>query len=196
MMEVEPKKKFLPEGSLWTPTPTAAVNKLLATDNKQAARVLMALSLHLGQGLVAVFPSYPRIASIACVSVNNLRHCLNVLEKFGYIRIHKSRNGKKTQNHYEILEKAWLASENPKSKWSSKKSANSKQWICHTCWNDVPESEAKLISKRDWNGKLENYLVHPPCTIRGSARLEEATEFKRWEQAEWRKHHQPPSQSL
>ncbi len=195
-MEVEPKKKFLPEGSLWTPTPTAAVNKLLATDNKQAARVLMALSLHLGQGLVAVFPSYPRIASIACVSENNLRHCLNVLEKFGYIRIHKSRNGRKTQNHNEILEKAWLASENPKSRRSNSNPVNSKQWICHTCWNDVPESEAKLMSTRDWDGKLEQYLVHSPCRTRGSARLEEATEFKRWEQAEWRKHNQPPSQSL
>jgi len=181
------EKKFLPEGSLWTPTPIAAINRLIRIGNRPAARVLQAISNHLGPGLVAVFPSYPRLASYACVSENNLREHLNTLQRFGYLKIEKVREGKKTKNYYTILDKAWLATENPKSKWKGNKIDTSKEWICHSCWGDVLESQAEQILSRDWDGKIDTRWVHSECWQRGdSARLETATEWMRWNQAEQR----------
>lgn len=181
------EKKFLPEGSLWTPTPIAAINRLIHIGNRPAARVLQAISNHLGPGLVAVFPSYPRLASYACVSENNLREHLNTLQRFGYLKIEKVREGKKTKNYYTILDKAWLATENPKSKWKGNKIDTSKEWICHSCWRDVLETEAEQVSSRDGDGKVDKRWVHSECWQRGnSARLEEATEWMRWNQAEQR----------
>ncbi len=183
-MDQSSKKRFLPEGSLWTPSPIAAINKLIHTRNRPAARVLQAISNHLGPGLVAVFPSYPRLASYACVSENNLREHLDTLQRFGYLKVEKVREGRKTKNYYTILDKAWMATENPKSKWRGNRLNSSKQWICHTCWNDVLESEAEFISSRDWDGNLDQRWIHTECKWRGSARLEEATEWMRWNQAE------------
>ncbi len=56
-MSEKASKKFIPNG-LWIPLPVAAI-KYLTKHHRPADRVLYALSLHLGEGLAAVWRKEP-----------------------------------------------------------------------------------------------------------------------------------------
>lgn len=163
--------KFLPEKSCYVPVPIPASRNLMESDQRAAARVLIALCLHLGRGLVSVFPSYKTIAKYAYISENGIREALNVLVKRGYISIEKTREGRKTINHYTILEKAYTEDILHRSRRTREDTSIR---ICHTCYEEVPANEGIPEEDRTWEGERRRVLRHSACwPWRGSAELVE-----------------------
>lgn len=166
---------FPSNGSLWIPLPVKAIKHLANTGFRPASRVLYAICLHLGKDLVAVFPSYETISWYACVGENSIRQSLNKLVKEGYISIEKVRKGRKFENHYTVLQKAW----NPNSPVELSRPGptlnRNKEWICPICWDDVKPGEETYYRGRTWEGAPDNHWIHAPCSFNGHMAILEAT---------------------
>ena len=148
----------IPPG-LWAPLPIPAIKYLVRNGHRPASRVLYAIVLHKGSSKTAIFPSYETIALYAYISENNIRECLDVLEKFGFIKVTKTRAGKKEQNRYQILDKAYSLNINPKAKTTK----SQKPMICNTCWEDVAESDIFVRKFETWEGQWKEELRHQGC---------------------------------
>jgi len=179
--------KFLPAGSCYVPVPIPATRNLVESGQRAAARVLYALCLHLGPGLVPVYPSYETISKYAYVGENGIRKALNVLVHRGYISIKKTREGRKTRNYYTILEKAYTEDVSHRQKSNQ---VDTSIRICHTCYEEVPASEGLRMEDRSWEGERRVVLRHAPCwPWRGSAELVEDSRGIRIQQEQfWSSH--------
>jgi hypothetical protein len=165
--------KFIPNG-LWVPLPVAAI-KYLAKNHRPADRVLYALCLHLGQGLVAVFPSYPTVARYSSVSEKKLRAQYNKLIELGFISIEKKRRGKSDQNFYTILPKAWTFRDGPSKGITGPSLDPNQEWICCSCWEFVTPIETEYKKTVDWDGNNDDHWVHSNCFhSRDSRRVRQA----------------------
>jgi hypothetical protein len=143
----------IPPG-LWAPLPIPAIKFLVRSGHRQASRILYAIVLHKGKAKSAIFPSYPTLALYAGVGENSIRKCLDILEKFEFIKITKYRAGKKNQNRYQILDKAFSLEINPKTK-SSKAL---RTMICNDCWEDVEPAKIQYSRIETWEGKNQDNL--------------------------------------
>ena len=153
--EVDP----IPPG-LWAPLPIPAIKYLAKNGHRPASRVLYAIVLHKGSSKTAIFPSYETIALYAYISENSIRECLDVLEKFGFIKVTKARAGKKNQNNrYQILDKAYSLEINPKAKISKVQ----EPMICNSCWNDVEAPNIQVSQSQSWDGRREVSFKHIGC---------------------------------
>jgi hypothetical protein len=171
-MEQLSENSFLPSGSLWAPLPIPAIKFLTDKGHKQEGRVLYALSLHLGKGLVAVFPSYPTVAKYSCVGENNLRACYNKLVFFGFISIEKRRVGKRNKNFYTILPKAWQVGPEQKKGVTGPQLNAAQKWMCRGCFEYVLPADAKFIKNKNWEGQPDDYWLHSSCVKYGNGRVE------------------------
>jgi hypothetical protein len=170
-MEQLSENSFLPSGSLWAPLPIPAIKFLTNKGHRQEGRVLYALSLHLGKGLVAVFPNYPTVAKYSCVGENNLRACYNKLVFFGFISIEKRRIGKRNKNFYTILPKAWQVGPEPKKGVTGPHLDPLQKWICRQCYEYVLPIEAEFTKNKDWEGNNDDFWAHSTCTKWGARRV-------------------------
>jgi hypothetical protein len=152
------EKERIPPG-LWAPIPIPAIKFLVSKGHRSASRILYAIVLHKGKAESAIFPSYETLALYACVGENNIRAALDVLEKYKFISIKKSRVGKKSRNEYKILDRAYTLDLNPKSK----KSKAIGTMICNTCWQDVPGYEIAYERSKDWEGNWSETYIHMTC---------------------------------
>ena len=138
----------IPPG-LWAPIPIPAIKLLVRNKQRPASRILYAIVLHKGKAKSAIFPGYPTLALYANVGENNIRKCLDVLEAYGFIKITKTRQGKKNRNVYEILDKAYNLEINPKSE--TKKVYDT--MICNSCWEDVESSNILIYKYYTWESR-------------------------------------------
>ena len=173
----------IPAG-LWAPLPIPAIKYLVRNGHRPASRILYAIVLHKGKSKSAIFPSYETLALYAYVGENSIRECLDTLEKYRFIKITKTRSGKKNQNRYEILDKAYNLEINPKSK--TPKSLGT--MICNTCWNDVPESDISVRKFETWEGQRKEELRHKECPENGGYSLlipitESSRRTQQWNQS-------------
>jgi hypothetical protein len=168
LMLEQNSKKFIPKG-LWIPLPVAAI-KYLTKHHRPADRVLYALCLHLGEGLVAVFPNYTTVAKYACVGEKSLRKQYDKLIELGFISIEKKRRGKENQNFYTILPKAWTFRSGPKKGFIGPQLDPNQHWICHSCYEDVLPSSAEFVRGLDWEGKNDDHWKHSTCINRSHSR--------------------------
>jgi len=156
----------IPPG-LWAPLPIPAIKFLARIGHRPASRVLYAIVLHKGTSKTAIFPSYETIALYAYISENAIRECLDVLEKFGFIKVTKTRVGKKEQNNYQILDKAYSLEINPKSKSPTVLNP----MICNTCWEDIAEPDILVHKFETWDGQRKEELRHKGCQEKGGYSL-------------------------
>ena len=161
--------RFIPNG-LWIPLPVAAI-KFLEKNHRPADRVLYALCLHLGKGLVAVFPSYPTVAKYSCVGQKSLRVNYDKLIALGFITIERKRVGKKFKNYYTILPKAWTFRSNEKVKNSGPKPDPTKRWMCGDCEKIVLIESMEFVRSQDWYGQNTDHWVHTNCDKWGGSRI-------------------------
>ena len=169
----------IPPG-LWAPIPIPAIKLLVRNKQRPASRILYAIVLHKGKAKSAIFPGYPTLALYANVGENNIRKCLDVLEAYGFIKITKTRQGKKNRNVYEILDKAYNLEINPKSE--TKKGYDT--MICNSCWEDVESSNILIYKYDTWESRNNEDLVHKICFEKGeSGRLIPITELSRGNQS-------------
>lgn len=165
---------------LWAHLPIPAIKFLVSIDQRAASRVLYAIVLHKGKAGSPIFPSYPTLALYAYVSENSIKACLDLLEEYEFIKVKRSRVGKKEHNEYEILEKAYTLGVNPKSK----RAQTFGVMICNTCWNDVAGSDISYERSRDWEGNWQEKFQHTGCkAVGGYHILIPATESTRITQA-------------
>lgn len=149
----------IPPG-LWAPIPIPAIKFLANNGHRQASRVLYAIVLHKGSSKTAIFPSYETISFYASVGENSIRECLDVLEKFGFIKVTKTRVGKRNQNNrYQILDKAYSLEINPKPKISKVQDP----MICNSCWDDVEAPNIQVSHFENWEGRREVRFKHIGC---------------------------------
>lgn len=172
----------IPPG-LWAPIPIPAIKFLVSKGHRPASRVLYAIVLHKGKAKSGIFPSYETIALYANVGENSIRGCLDILEKNGFLKITKGREGKKERNYYEILDKAYQLQFNPKAK----RTEVLEPMICNTCWNDVQPIDITTEIQTDWDGRRQVRRKHQNCTgIGGYSILIPITESTRANQY-WQK---------
>ena len=165
----------IPPG-LWAPIPIPAIKFLVSKGHRPASRVLYAIVLHKGKSKSGIFPSYETIRLYASVGENSIRECLDTLEKYGFLRITKGREGKKERNFYEILDKAYQLQFNPKAKSTEVLES----MICNTCWNDVQPTDIKSEIQKDWDGRTQVQRRHLNCTgVGGFSILMPVTELNR-----------------
>ena len=148
----------IPPG-LWAPIPIPAIKFLVSKGHRSASRVLYAIVLHKGKSNSGIFPSYETIRLYASVGENSIRECLDILEKYGFLKITKGREGKKERNFYEILDKAYQLQFNPKAKSTEVL----EPMICNTCWNDVQPIDITTEIQTDWDGRREVRRKHLNC---------------------------------
>lgn len=148
----------IPPG-LWAPMPIPAIKFLVQKGHRSASRILYAIVLHKGKSKRGIFPSYETLALYACVGENSIRGCLDILEKYQFIKITKGREGKKERNFYEILDYAYQLDLNPKSKSKVAQEA----MICSTCWLDVQPPEIHIEVQKTWEGKTLVRKLHSGC---------------------------------
>jgi len=148
----------IPPG-LWAPLPIPAIKYLVRIGQRPASRILYAIVLHKGKSKSAIFPSYETLALYSNVGENSIRECLDVLEKYGFIKVTKTRSGKKNQNRYEILDKAYNLDINPKSKTPKVLAP----MICNACWEDVQEPDIFVRKFETWEGQRKEELRHQGC---------------------------------
>jgi hypothetical protein len=151
--------KQIPPG-LWAPLPIPAIKFLVRNGHRPASRILYAIVLHKGTPNAPIFPSYEALALYACVGENSIRGCLNTLQKYGFIKVTKMRSGKKEQNYYTILDKAYNLELNPKAKNSQPQEV----MICNSCWDDIEPTKAEVYYSVDWEGRREKKFRHFGCT--------------------------------
>jgi len=161
--------KFIPNG-LWVPLPVNSI-KFLAKHHRPADRVLYALSLHLGEGLKPVFPSYPTIARLANVGEKSLRAQYDKLIKLGFISIERVRVGKRFKNYYTILPKAWTFRSNEKGVKSSPTLDITKRWVCSDCNKIVDTEFTEFVRHKDWYGNNTDRWIHTNCDLVGGSRI-------------------------
>jgi hypothetical protein len=149
----------LPKGSLYSPFPIPAIKFLVRKGHRPASRILYAIVLHKGKSKSAIFPSYETLALYAYVGENSIRGCLDTLEKYEFIRVTKTRSGKKSQNRYEILDKAYQLDLNPKSKAVKPLEV----MICNTCWKDISGPDFLVRKFETWEGQRKEELRHKDC---------------------------------
>lgn len=152
----------IPPG-LWAPIPIPAIKLLVRNKQRPASRILYAIVLHKGKAKSAIFPGYPTLALYANVGENSIRKCLDVLEAYGFIKITKTRQGKKNRNVYEILDKAYSLEINPKSE-SNKVLEN---MICNFCWEDIESTDFFIWKYDTWESRNNEELVHRACFEKG-----------------------------
>ena len=149
----------IPPG-LWAPLPIPAIKFLAKNGHRPASRVLYAIVLHKGSSKTGIFPSYETIALYAYIGENSIRECLDVLEKFGFIKVTKSRAGKKNQNNrYQILDKAYRLEIKPKAKITKIQ----EPMICNSCWDDVEAPNIQVSHFENWEGRREVRFKHIGC---------------------------------
>jgi hypothetical protein len=167
-MSEKASKKFIPNG-LWIPLPVAAI-KYLTKHHRPADRVLYALSLHLGEGLAAVFPNYKTVAKYACVGEKSLRKQYDKLIELGFISIEKKRKGRKSQNFYTVLPKAWTFRSGTRKGLVGPQLDPNQHWICCSCYEDVLPNSAEFVRRIDWEGKNDDHWIHSTCMYRFQSR--------------------------
>jgi hypothetical protein len=168
---------------LWAHLPIPAIKFLVSIDQRAASRILYAIVLHKGRAESAIFPSYKTLALYACVGENQIRACLDVLEEHKFIKVTKTRVGKKERNEYKILDYAYTLGINPKSK----RVQTFGTMICNTCWNAVEGQDISYERSKDWDGNWQENFRHMGCkAVGGYHILIPATESNRWTQA-WNK---------
>jgi len=149
----------IPPG-LWAPLPIPAIKFLAGNGHRPASRVLYAIVLHKGSSKTGIFPSYETIRLYASVGENSIRECLDVLEKFGFIKVTKTRAGKKNQNNrYQILDKSYSLEINPKAKITKVQ----EPMICNSCWNDVEAPNIQVSHYESLEGRREVSFKHIGC---------------------------------
>ena len=157
------RDELVPEGGMYARVPIPAVKALVYSGNRAAARVLMALCLHLGKNSRVVWPGYPTIALFAYVSENNIRKILNTLISMGYVSVEKKRIGRRFQNYYSILPAAYLEQKIKKLKVIKGGLEQGQHWICTTCLEDVDLKDAEYIQGRNWEGDRDDHWKHVEC---------------------------------
>jgi len=165
---------------LWAHLPIPAIKFLVSIDQRAASRILYAIVLHKGKAESAIFPNYDTLALYACVGKNQIKACLDLLEEYKFIKVTRSRVGKKERNEYKILDKAYTLGINPKSKRAQTIST----MICNTCWNDVQGPDIFYERSQDWYGNWQEKYQHATCQgIGGYSILLPLTERSRETQA-------------
>jgi hypothetical protein len=96
-------------GGMYAPFPIPAYQVLARLGDHHASRVLTCLVSHLGSNGRAVFPNYSTIAYESGMGRNSIKKGLDILVELGFIKIIKSREGKKKKNLYIIQEEAYLS---------------------------------------------------------------------------------------
>ena len=165
---------------LWAHLPIPAIKFLVSINQRATSRILYAIVLHKGRAESAIFPSYDTLALYACVGKNQIKACLDLLEEYKFIKVTRSRVGKKERNEYKILEKAYTLGINPKSKRAQAFGV----MICTTCWNDVQGLDIFYERRKDWEGNWHEKFRHATCHgIGGNSLLTPITEKIRETQA-------------
>jgi len=169
---------------LWAHLPIPAIKFLVSIDQRAASRILYAIVLHKGKAESAIFPSYDTLALYACVGKNQIKACLDLLEEYKFIKVTRSRVGKKERNEYKILEKAYTLGINPKSK----RAQTFGVMICNTCWNDVQGPDIFYERSKDWDGNWQEKFRHATCQGIGGYSIlvpvtEEMRETQAWQQS-------------
>lgn len=178
---------FPGKGSLYVPLPVKAIKDLANTGQRPASRVLFALCLHLGKDLQPIFPSYKTLSWYSNVGQNSIRKCLNVLLAKGYISIERKRVGRKFENHYRILKKAWHPEAEVQLTIPDPEFDISKEWICSACLEDVHKAEDVTYEKDvNWDGTPNKHWKHAKCSIYGASTVYLATPGIRARQVEQR----------
>lgn len=165
-MSQQPPSKTLPPKACYVMLPLPATLNLANTGQRAASRVLFALCLHSGPDRKPFYPSYATISKFAYISENAIREALDVLVKRGYISIEKVREGRKTTNHYSILDKAFTEEISHRTK---KTRVDTSIRICHTCYEEVPANEGISHEYRTWEGQKTRVLRHAPCWSMGAS---------------------------
>ena len=178
---------FPGKGSLYVPLPVKAIKDLANTGQRPASRVLFALCLHLGKDLQPIFPSYKTLSWYSSVGQNSIRRCLNILLARGYISIERKRVGRKFENHYRILKKAWHPETEVQLTMPDPEFDISKEWVCETCLVDVHQAEDVSYQKDvNWDGTPYRRWKHSSCSISGSSTVVQANVGIRMQQDEQR----------
>ncbi|CAB4738148.1 unannotated protein [freshwater metagenome] len=97
------KDPRLGPGSLWSALPIPACRALTYAGQIKASQVLFALALHSSGVSTVVFPSRATIKKYSGVGKNSISEALQVLKKFGFIKISYVKVGRTHRNEYEIL---------------------------------------------------------------------------------------------
>ena len=155
----------IPPG-LWAPIPIPAIKFLVNKGHRPASRILYAIVLHKGRSKTGIFPSYETLGLYACVGENSIRGCLDILEKYKFIKVAKGREGKKERNYYEILDNAYQLDLNPKAKTKVAQEA----MICDTCWMDVQPADIQTDIQKTWEGQTLVRKLHSGCNALGGYR--------------------------
>jgi Fe2+ or Zn2+ uptake regulation protein len=95
------------KGGLYSAFPIPAYQVLGKAKKYQAQKVLLCLVSHLGKDNNCVYPSYSTIARSCGISRNSISQGLTTLLEFGFIRVFKFRDGKKSRSKYYILDSCW-----------------------------------------------------------------------------------------
>jgi hypothetical protein len=98
------------KGGLYSFQPIPAQQVLGKAGEYQAQKLLLCLTSFLGKGSNCVYPSYTTIARSCGMSRNSISAALTVLFEYGFIRIHKFRDGKKSRSKYYIQDACWNTS--------------------------------------------------------------------------------------
>jgi hypothetical protein len=106
----EESKLIISRGGLWAPLPIPAYNVLGRAGEYQAQKVLVALVSHMGKGSNCVFPSYTTIAKNCGMGRTAISKGLSLLCEYGFIKIARFRDGKKSRSKYFIQACCWNSS--------------------------------------------------------------------------------------
>jgi hypothetical protein len=98
------------KGGLYSFQPIPAYQVLGKAREYQAQKLLLCLTSYLGKGSNCVYPSYTTISRSCGMSRNSISAALTVLFEYGFIRIHKFRDGKKSRSKYYIQDACWNSS--------------------------------------------------------------------------------------
>lgn len=98
------------KGGLYSAFPIPAYQVLGKAKEYQAQKVLLCLVSHLGKGSNCIYPSYTTIARSCGMSRNSISAGLTVLFEYGFIKIFKFREGKKSRSKYYIQNACWDSS--------------------------------------------------------------------------------------
>jgi hypothetical protein len=94
--------------TLWTAYPIPAVRVLTWSNNGRARSVLLALLVFSGKRVGRVFPTVRTIAQYSGVGPNKIKESLDILVKFGFINIEKTKRGRKNyRNSYTFNLGCW-----------------------------------------------------------------------------------------
>ena len=127
---VRSKDPRLGPGSLYAALPIPACRTLTYAGKGQARDVLLALVMHSDGRSPYVFPSREVIERFSGVGSNYITDALKTLVRFGFIKISKTKHGRTTRNHYEILKACYH--------WSDFNEVANRYKLprggCQSCW--------------------------------------------------------------